>query len=192
MLEGIPTQAEMRRNPSGAVDKHQNWQYRNKQRMAEWKNIRLRLHASGALENVRPDATDVANFEQFRPSGGPGELNMHNEQIQGKVMFQSPPGAGPVVVLTPDVEAFLKDYDPDLLGKIGLLSNEVRATVLEKVRNIMAEHLLSNKGSVKAVTAEKELADMPTSTNADRLAKARAVRAKKLAEKKAAEAAKES
>lgn len=83
---GMPTGAEMRRNPAGAVDKHRAWERRNKRRIAEWKNIELRLHASGGDGRLR-DETDVANLERFRPTGGSGEMNMHNEQIPGKSVY---------------------------------------------------------------------------------------------------------
>lgn len=86
---GMPTQAEMRRNPAGAVDKHRAWERRNKKVIAEFKNIELRLHASGGSMRLR-DEVDVANIERFRPVGGSGELNMHNEQITGKSFFIPP------------------------------------------------------------------------------------------------------
>ncbi len=44
--QGMPTQAEMRRNPVGAVDKHMAWEKRNKPKINEWRNIQYRLHAS--------------------------------------------------------------------------------------------------------------------------------------------------
>ncbi|HUS52975.1 MAG TPA: hypothetical protein VMY41_03090 [Thermohalobaculum sp.] len=81
IAEGMPTQAEMRRNPAGAVDKHRSWERRNKPKIAEWKNARLRMHASGMLDDLPSDASDVANIETFRPNGGFGEMNMHNTQI---------------------------------------------------------------------------------------------------------------
>ncbi len=83
MLLGIPTHAEMRKNPPGATDKHRSWESRNKVDLQEWKNIRLRMHATGML-NAPDDASDVANFEQFRPHGGAQELNFDNAQIPGQ------------------------------------------------------------------------------------------------------------
>lgn len=87
---GMPTQAEMRRNPSGAVDKHRGWERRHKMDVLEWKNIRLRMHAAGMLDEI-PDAQDVANIERLRPRSSSQELNMHGEQIPGK-MIMLPPG----------------------------------------------------------------------------------------------------
>ena len=68
---GMPTQAEMRRNPAGARDKHRAWEKRNKIKILEWRNIRLRRRASGASEDP-DDARDICNIEIHRPVGGPG------------------------------------------------------------------------------------------------------------------------
>ena len=84
------TQAEMRRNPYGATDKLRAWEGKYKQDVLEWKNLRLRLHVSGLIDE-HPDAREVANLEQFRPAYSPQELTMRGEQIQGKQMFL-PPG----------------------------------------------------------------------------------------------------
>lgn len=86
--EGMPTQEEMRKRPAGAVDKNLSWERRNKLRIMEWKNIRLRLQQSGAMSSM--DAQDVASIEQYRPRGGTGELPMHGTLIAGKD-FHLPP-----------------------------------------------------------------------------------------------------
>jgi hypothetical protein len=59
--EGMPSKREMRQSPSGAIDKHQRWEKRNKRKMQVWKNLRLAL-------NKGDDSTDIANFERFRPT----------------------------------------------------------------------------------------------------------------------------
>jgi len=83
---GMPTQAEMRRAPAGAVDKHRAWEARNKRDIFEWKNIRKRLHASGHLDAL-PDARDVSNIEMFRPAYAGHELPMDNKLVPGKDIF---------------------------------------------------------------------------------------------------------
>lgn len=93
ITQGMPTQEEMRRNPAGAVDKHRGWERRNKKKIEEWKNIQLRLHATGGADRLA-DESDVANLERYRPRGGAQQLNLHNEQIQGK-QFYFP--SGPIV-----------------------------------------------------------------------------------------------
>jgi len=76
---GMPTSEEMRRNPPGALDKHMQWEARNKADIAEWKNIRRRLMASGAVESSVSDGS-VANVEMLRSSGG-HQLSMDGAQI---------------------------------------------------------------------------------------------------------------
>ncbi len=172
-LRGMPTQEEMRRNPSGATDKHMNWEWRNKKKILEWKNIRRRLVASGAHEgkDTGPYTSDIANIELYRPSGGAGELNMHGEQIPGKVIHQSPIGADPVAVLTPEREEALREIEPGLLAKIALLDNEQRAKVFDIIDGIIAKDVTD----VLAKAAKPKKAKKPKSKYADtEIAKVRA------------------
>ncbi len=133
ILVGMPTQAEMRRNPSGATDKHRAWEHRNKKKILEWKNIRLKLHAGGDVEG-RLIETDVANFEKFRPVGGAGELNMDNEQIPGKQINFSPSGIVDTVILTADEIAVIDRLYPDLKGKLFMMDAGQRAQAKEIVK----------------------------------------------------------
>lgn len=82
----MPTQAEMRRNPPGAVDKERGFQRKYKGDILEWKNLRKRLHVSGQIDD-HPDAREVSNLEKFRPSYSPRELNMDNAQIAGQQFY---------------------------------------------------------------------------------------------------------
>ena len=41
LLEGIPSQEEMRKNPPGAVGKHMEWEKHNKNNILEWNNTML-------------------------------------------------------------------------------------------------------------------------------------------------------
>lgn len=122
---GMPTQAEMRRNPAGAVTKHRQWEQRVKKDVWRWKDARLVLHASGAVDGGLRDATEVANLERYRPAGGAGELNMDNAQIPGKVIFLPAPGAGPATVLDP--AAVAAAFGSEMASVLALLSNEQRA-----------------------------------------------------------------
>jgi len=132
---GMPTQAEMRRNPAGARDKHRAWEKRNKVKILEWRNIRLRRRASGASDDP-DDARDICNIEIHRPVGGPGELNMHNEQIPGQKYYLAPAGTEPAVVMSEAEGEILKAINPELHARIGLLTNEQRAEVLAVLRNV--------------------------------------------------------
>ena len=135
ILEGMPTQAEMRRNPAGARDKHMRWEKRNKEDILRWKNVRLRQHASGLLDEL-PEATDIANLERFRPQGGAQELNMHSEQIPGRIQHGPTPGAGPAVVFSDQETETLKVLDPELHDRLALMTNEHRALVKSMLRHL--------------------------------------------------------
>jgi hypothetical protein len=87
ILQGMPSQAEMRRNPPGTVDKHVGWERRNKQDILEWKNVRRRLYASGALEEAGATGRDVSNLEIYRPADKPTPGQMDNAQIPGKQFY---------------------------------------------------------------------------------------------------------
>lgn len=91
---GMPTQAEMRRSPAGAIDKHRSWERANKRDILEWKNIRRRLHATGLIDD-HPDAREVSNIEQFRPVHASHELPMDNKLVAGKDIYLPP---GPISV----------------------------------------------------------------------------------------------
>lgn len=81
ILQGMPSQEEMRKSPPGAIDKHRTWEKRNKEKIIEWKNIQLRLHADS-------NEVDIANFERFRPTSS--SLNMDNAFIPGNQYFMPP------------------------------------------------------------------------------------------------------
>ena len=73
--DGMPAADEMRRNPPGTVGQHMRWEHKNKARLLEWKNHRLRLHASGALDEPA-GSPDIANFERYRPHVGRRDLSV--------------------------------------------------------------------------------------------------------------------
>ena len=136
---GMPTQAEMRRNPAGAVDKHRKWEARNKRGILEYKNIALRLHAGDDSPDKLADASDIANIERLRPVGGSQELNMDNEQIPGRVQIGPVPGAGPAVVFSEEETALLEKKDPVLHSQIGLMNNDQRVIVKHMVTGMMED-----------------------------------------------------
>lgn len=77
IVVGMPSSAEMRRNPPGAVSRHMAWEKKNKRKILEWKNLKL------ILEKGDPNP-DLADIEQLRPTTS--YLNMQGAQIPGKVM----------------------------------------------------------------------------------------------------------
>jgi hypothetical protein len=115
ILEGMPSQEEMRKAPPGAVEKHRAWERRNKPRILEWKNLQLRLTAGSGDR-------DAANLEKYRPTAS--TLNMDNAHIPGK-QFYMPHTNGPAVTFSDEQLAFLKSqgFEP------ALMSNDQREVV---------------------------------------------------------------
>jgi len=125
--QGMPTQEEMRRNPPGAVDKHRTWEARNKDAILEWKNIRKRLHASGAIDDSLPDSTDLSNIEMYRPSGGSQQMNMDNAQITGKEFHMDHIPSS--VIFSEGEIATLKLLDPELAKALCTMPAEARSAI---------------------------------------------------------------
>ena len=133
-LDGMPTQAEMRRNPPGAVDLNRAWDKRAKISVLTWKHIRRRLHASGISDFGLADEADVSNIEKFRPRSRPGELGLSPAQIEGKVIALPPAGSGQAVVFSDEDLAALKGVDPEIAAAVGLLPNVARRQILDIIR----------------------------------------------------------
>lgn len=119
ILEGMPSQEEMRKAPPGAVTKHMNWEKRNKQRIAEWKNLQLRM--------THGEDPEAANLERHRPVGS--SLNMDNAYIPGKMFFMPPMNAGLPVAFSDEQIAYLKSVGLE----VGVMNNEQRAQVKEVI-----------------------------------------------------------
>ena len=84
ITDGMLTQEEMRKNPAGAVGHQVKWEKANKERIARWKNLMLRL-------NIGSTDPDIANLERHRPVRRSSSFNMDTVQIPGKAIFL-PPG----------------------------------------------------------------------------------------------------
>ena len=126
ILEGMPSQEEMRKAPPGAVDKHMRWERANKLRILEWKNIRLRLSA-GTSDR------DIANLEVHRPKGS--SLNMDNAMIPGRQFFM-PETSGAAVTFTDAQLAVLRQLSPRLADSVALMSNADREQVKDTIVGI--------------------------------------------------------
>jgi hypothetical protein len=77
LMAEMPSQEEMRKNPPGAVGKHQRFEKRNKNKILQWKNDRLTI----GIAQGGNDDPDLANLELYRPVRS--TLNMDNAQIPG-------------------------------------------------------------------------------------------------------------
>ena len=120
ILVGMPSQEEMRKAPPGAVDKHIAWEKRNKPKILEWKNLRLRLN---------PGEREAPNLERFRPVTS--TLSMDNAVIPGKMIFLPPAGAALPVAFSAEQIALLRELSPEIADRLGTLSNVARAEVRE-------------------------------------------------------------
>ena len=125
ILQGMPSQEEMRKAPPGAVDKHMKWEKRNKQKILEWKNLQLRL--------THGEDGEAANLEKHRPVGS--SLNMDNAYIPGKQFFM-PETTGQSVVFSEAQIAFLRGINPNLADMIGTMSNDQRIEVKQAIEGI--------------------------------------------------------
>lgn len=144
ILEGMPSQEEMRKAPPGAVDKHMGWEKRNKLRILEYKNLQLRLN---------PGERDAANLERHRPRVS--TLLMDNAQIQGR-QFHMPETSGPSVVFNDAQIALLRQLSPQLADMLALMPNTDRQQVKNSIAGIgLAEEVQSaasvagHKGAAK-------------------------------------------
>lgn len=155
IVQGMPTAREQRRNPPGNVDKHLKWEARNKQNILEWKNIRLRLHASGRLD-LPANARDVANIEVYRPHDGRDEADLSVAQIVPKDHHFPPSGIAASVVLTEDELSKLKELAPEVADRITMMTSDFR----EQLKNLISP-LIDHGGDIAAseeiAASEKEI-----------------------------------
>lgn len=126
ILEGMPSQEEMRKAPPGAVEKHRAWEGRNKSKIMEWKHIQLRLNAGSS--NM-----DTANLELHRPKAS--TLNMDSAFIAGK-QFHMPETSGPAVTFNDAQLALLRQLSPSLADSLALMSNDQRSQVKDTISGI--------------------------------------------------------
>ncbi len=160
LLAGMPSQEEMRKSPPGAVGKHMEWEKRNKAKLQEWKNLKLRI-------NVGTSDPDIANFERFRPKNS--TLNMDNAVVSGTQYFM-PETTSPTTTFNDDELATLRELAPELAAKVAMLSNAQRA----EVKAIVTK---APKRGPKGMSAERRAqisADMKARHAAKKAAKATA------------------
>lgn len=118
--EGMLSQKEMRKSPPGAVDRHLQWERKNKPAIMEWQNIRRRL-------NYGSDAREIASIELYRPTVS--RMNMDNALIAGRQYYLPPAEAARGATFSDEQLAMLKQLFPGIADKIGALSNTQRQEV---------------------------------------------------------------
>jgi len=165
ILEGMPSQEEMRKSPSGAVGKHMAWEKRIKPLLAEWKNIKLRL-------GVGSTDPDLANFERYRPTNS--SLNMHNTIVAGTQYFM-PETTSPTVVFNDAQIELLRKLAPDVADKLSMMDNATRAEVKQIVteQHFPAAAKIAKERKVRVYSDEqrKAASDRMLKMQADRKAK---------------------
>ena len=138
ILEGMPSQEEMRKAPPGAVDKHMAWEKRNKSKILEWKNLRLRL--------THGQEKDAANLERHRPKDS--SLNMDNAYVPGKMFFMPPSNAGLPVLISDAEMAVLRAINPVLADMVGAMTNVQRREVKQAIDGIGLDEATPSPASV--------------------------------------------
>lgn len=122
---------EMMKNPDGASDKLIRWEKDYKPDVLKWKNLRLRLHASGVDFGYD---NNVANLEVYRPGSRDSDLNINKgAQIERKTAFHF--GADPantVAFSDADIER-IAELAPELVTRLFNCSNFER----KQIRNAL-------------------------------------------------------
>lgn len=130
MVEGMPTQEEMRRGPPGSLGKHIAWDKKNKNKLLRWKHLMLRL-------NSGTNDTEVANFEKFRPTST-HRMDTRDAFIPQETDYFGLEHAGSGHVMSEEQSVVLEEVAPDLHSQMALLSNEDRGKVLDLVNKLKA------------------------------------------------------
>lgn len=171
ILEGMPSQEEMRKAPPGAVDKHMRWEKANKLRILEWKNIKLRLNAGSSDK-------DIANLEVHRPKTS--TLNMDNAQIPGKQFFM-PETTGPAVTFSDEQLALLRQVSPALADTIGMMTNAQRQQVRDAVEGIGLANVKASADGKRGVEKREKRKRVLSEAHKAALKAGREAKAKKAA-----------
>lgn len=84
ILPGMLSQEEMRKNPTGSVDKHLRWERANKAKIIRWKKLQCMLNADASDAGMWD--RDAANLERYRPEGAQDRFRA-DAQITGKMSY---------------------------------------------------------------------------------------------------------
>jgi len=156
ILQGMPSQEEMRKCPPGSINKHRIHEKKNKDNMSEWKNLQLRLH-------VGSDDPDVANFEKYRPTKS--SLNMDNAAIPGTNYFL-PTSEGQSVVFSDDDIKLLRERAPsDVFNALALLPADQRAILKQQYITTWDEPIAEIVKEASAEVGEGLGSSWPTDTS---------------------------
>lgn len=134
---GMPSSAEMRRNPAGAVGKHMSWEKRTERAVARYKHVGLRLLATGAVPDHLKHGSDVASVERLRALDTPNDLQ-DGAQIPKTTDYHFGHDVGNSVVFSDDEIEAATALDPEIAGQLALLDNDQRAAVKRQIAEMLA------------------------------------------------------
>jgi hypothetical protein len=135
--EGMPSSEEMRRNPPGAVGKQLTWDKAKSQFVMRYKHLALRLHAGGDLPHNMRFEGDIANIERLRPLTTRDQVSMDGAQIPKQTDYHFGDDIANAVTLSDDEINVVTEIDPEIAGKLALMTPEQRAIVKKHVDAIL-------------------------------------------------------
>lgn len=115
--KGMPSKEEMRKCPSGAINKHTTWEKNTKADVSEYKELMLQT-------NPGTDDAEIASIEKLRPNKS--TLNIHNELVEGQQFHNIENVTGGTVTFSDSDLALIKQRAPEIYGKLALMDNEGR------------------------------------------------------------------
>lgn len=151
LVDHMPSRDTMMRNPPGAVDRHRRFEREHKNSILAWRNLRLRLHASGVDFGFD---RDIANLEVYRPlNHGGGELDASTAQIQRKAMFHFGADPANAVIFTDDEIGRIREVAPEICDRLAFASNFERQQIRDALDGVGEPEASERKPSKAAVAA---------------------------------------
>lgn len=166
IVENMPPEEVMRKNPVGAIDWHQKWEKVNKPLILMWKNCRIQL-------NPESSDKDLANIERYRPSGQLDRMRT-DAQISGIMSYGNVPDENWPFDAPQNTAALQakRVYDAEQAGQD--VDSALAQLGAEEVKEVITDGFGPNKSMTAVEYANRE----------SQLVYAREVLAKKRAEKK--------
>jgi hypothetical protein len=132
----MPSSAEMRRNPAGAVGKHMSWEKRNETNIPCYKHIGLRLLATGAVPDSLKHGGDITNVERLRPLDTPNDL-VDGAQIPKTTDYHFGAEVATSVLFSDEELKAADELDPDIAGALAVMDNEQRAILKRHIQEML-------------------------------------------------------
>lgn len=143
--EGMPDSEEMRRNPPGAVSKHEAWNKRVKKKVLRFKHIARRLEAGGDIPSRLQHEGDIANIERLRPVPTHRQLAMDGAQIPKTRDIHIGSDPANAVYFTDKELAVIATAAPAVAATLAILPADQRAGIKEMAK----KYLIAMEGGFK-------------------------------------------